>query len=169
MKNMCIVVALLGVLVLRADAGDVADDQKAIEGTWSVVYAVIDGNQAPAEGLKGVEAVVLGEKLTLGKDGKTGNAWQYRLDSSKMPKTINIVIETLKLSKEGDAVINGREKMAGIYELKGDELKIAWSKGTPLAEDAKDPLEADKLALRPSSFEHSPNVAGVLILKRVRK
>ena len=167
MKILCIAFFLIGLMFPRADAGDVADDKKAIQGTWSIIYAFAEGKRLPAEEIKEVEIVILADKLTLGK--ANGREWQYRLDSSKKPKAINLVIETSKLSKDGNSVIVAKEKLAGIYELKDDELRIAWSKGIPLKKDAKDQLEADKSAVRPSSFEHGPDVEGVLMFKRVRK
>jgi hypothetical protein len=75
----------------------------------------------------------------------------------------------LKLRTGGDAVESVAERLLGIYELKGDELKIALSKGVPVQKTAKEQEEADKNVKRPSSFDHGPDTENVLILKRVAK
>ena len=155
--------------VVAASAGDVAEDKKTIQGTWSIVYAVFEGKQVPAAEIKKAEIVIAAEKLTLREKGKEGNVWQYTLDPSKKPKTIDVIVKTFKLRPGGEAVELLMEKMVGIYDLKGDDLRIALSKGISLKKDAKDQIEADKSVVRPSSFEHGPNVAGVLILRRTAK
>jgi uncharacterized protein (TIGR03067 family) len=149
--------------------GEPMGDNKSIQGTWSVFYAVFEGKRVPRAEIQKVEIVITAGKISLGEKGKESNVWRYQLDSSKKPKSIDVVLKTFKLRPRGDAVEVVMEKMLGIYELKGDDLRIALSKGISMTKDPKDQPEADKSIMRPSSFEHGPNVVGVLMLKRTGK
>jgi uncharacterized protein (TIGR03067 family) len=126
----------------------------------------------PAEEIKNVELIISEEKIAgrqKGKDPGNDIEWSYKLDPSKKPKTIELVMKTFKLKPGGQAVELVTQKMLGIYELKDNELRIALSKGIPLKADPREQLEAEKSVKRPTSFEHSPDLDGVLILRRTGK
>jgi uncharacterized protein (TIGR03067 family) len=164
----------LGVILLTAGAfaGAPAEDKKSIQGTWTIVYGFFEGKRMPAEEIKNVELVIGAEKIVgrqKGKDEGNDNEWSFKLDPSKKPKTIDLVIKSFKVKPGGQAVELVTQKMIGIYELKDNELRIALSKGIPLKKDPKEQLEAEKSVARPKSFEHSPDLDGVLFLKRTTK
>src|SRR5262245_25978109 len=92
-----------------------ADDQKDIQGIWKIEKAVRGGKEMPAEEK---------DKVTLEfKDGKAivheGNKdkpAEITLDPTTKPKNITI-------KPEGE-----NKEHLGIYELKGDTLKICFSR-----------------------------------------
>jgi uncharacterized protein (TIGR03067 family) len=174
MRTRMIGLTSLGVILLAAGAfaGAPADDKKSIQGTWSIVYGFFEGKRMPAEEIKYVELVISAEKILgrqKGKDEGNDNEWSFKLDPSKKPKNIDLVIKTFKVKPGGQAVELLTQKMIGIYELMDNELRIALSKGIPLKKDPKEQIEADKSVARPTSFEHSSDLDGVLILKRTGK
>jgi len=131
----CLVLALCGaVQVLGAETVN----PKAIEGVWSCVEAVNNGNKLPAE-----KAAQL--KLTLtDKQFKTQLGEQvlfdstYTLDASKTP------VEIEMLGNEGD--LKGKPAL-GIIELKGGTLTLCYV------------MPGGK---RPKGFESQPGLMAVL-------
>jgi len=108
---------LIAVVVVAAPAPDAKDDNKLIQGKWSVVSIEHGGEKEPADDIKKYKIVIDGNAFTA-NDGKKDEKATIKLDPDKKPKTIDITPE-----KDG-----GKEKIAGIYELKGDELKICFGK-----------------------------------------
>jgi uncharacterized protein (TIGR03067 family) len=118
-----LVVALaFGFLVsagLAEDKG--ASDQKKIQGTWTVVSGERDGKPIPEEKTKSVRVTFAGDQVTLAH-GDESNKHTFKLNSSKNPKEIDVDFD----GKPG----------LGIYELKGDTLKIAHGEmGSPRPKD----------------------------------
>jgi uncharacterized protein (TIGR03067 family) len=165
--------AILSTVFSLAVLGGETDEKKLIDGTWSITYAFLDGKQAPADELKKGEVVISAGKLIFRAKGKTDkndrNVWKFQVDPSKKPKTFDVRLTKHELRPGGDAVETFDARFLGIYELKAGELKIAFSKGVPVEKTADEQEEADKKVKRPTSFEHGPDVAGFLILKRVEK
>jgi uncharacterized protein (TIGR03067 family) len=108
------VLAVLAIgLLVAADKAkeDAKDDQKGIQGTWTVVSIEQGGQKEPEDKVKDA-------RITFGADGKAhlkhgdkAKELTYELDSTKKPKQI-----TLK----GD---DGKT-MQGIFKLDGDDLTL---------------------------------------------
>jgi RNA polymerase sigma factor (sigma-70 family) len=148
---------LLGVILVLAGGGflvwqvaaqppepqtPAAKDREALQGTWKVVDAQVNGqaiNAQEQEMIKGKPFVFAGNKLTA-----KGPA-EFRLDATKSPREIDIV------PAEGPETEKG-QTFRGIYDLKGDDLRIAF----------QSPNQA-----RPKAFDE----AGVMVLtlKRQKK
>jgi RNA polymerase sigma factor (sigma-70 family) len=119
-----------------------AKDREALQGTWKVVDAQINGKDIDAqeqEMIKGKPFVFEGNKLTV----KVPT--EYRLDATKTPREIDIV------PTEGPENEKG-QTFRGIYDLKGDDLRIAF----------QGPTQA-----RPKSFDEAG--AMLFTLKRQKK
>ncbi len=105
---------LTAVLVLAAPAPEKKDDE-TIQGTWKVVSMDRGGEKAPEDRIKGVTFVITDGLITI-KDPKREEKANFKLDPTKNPRTIDITPE------------KGKEEMVrGIYELKGDSLKICFN------------------------------------------
>jgi len=99
------IVLLTTAVVVRADD---KDELKKLEGTWEVTALIGDGKELP-EGK--------GNKLAI-KDGKmTGFGPELKLatDATQKPKWLNMTF-----TRDG-----AEQTINGIYELDGEELKIA--------------------------------------------
>ena len=144
----------------KADKGEAA--KKALpelQGTWLIESAVYDGNECPKELVKKSKVTFAGDKCTekpslVLKDGKfqlgDGYTVPVQVDNSKTPKWIDFIVE-----------FDGKKTASqGIYELKGDELKICY-RGS--AGDGSEPN-------RPTKFTSKAG-AGLylLVLKREGK
>jgi uncharacterized protein (TIGR03067 family) len=118
-----------GLLVLerKKDAQQPGADEKLVQGNWKVVAMVRNGRAMPEEQFKETPITWRfdGKNATMTRGSRTSEA-AYSLDAPK--KHISIT------PKEG--VDDGRG-MKGLYELKGDTLKIAYRIG----ENAKTPPE----------------------------
>jgi uncharacterized protein (TIGR03067 family) len=108
-----------GVLVAaeapKEDAGK--KDLKAMQGTWEAVSHEEDGRKATEEERKKaqVRLVVKGDEYTISFGKTVGGKGTLKLDPGKKPKQIDVVL--------GDGPFKGKA-MLGIYELKGDELRV---------------------------------------------
>jgi uncharacterized protein (TIGR03067 family) len=123
---------LLGGMILlvflgTAGAEDKADaklDAAKIVGSWSYVSAVRDGAKVDADRLKDGTVKITKETITLENDmGKF--VIKYKLDTKKSPAQLEMEIT------EGPQGVGA--KAAGIIELKGEELKLAY---IPMGEEA---------------------------------
>jgi uncharacterized protein (TIGR03067 family) len=105
---------LMAAIVLAAPVPD-KKDTDLIQGKWSLVSFERGDESKPAEEIKKVKITFDGNILTI-NDGDKDDKATFKIDPDKKPKTIDITPE-----KEKD-------KVAGIYELKGDDLKICFGK-----------------------------------------
>jgi uncharacterized protein (TIGR03067 family) len=127
-------------------------DRKRLEGTWSVVSAVVPGApQEIVDGVKRAKFTFRGTKVLNGDRKPSGEAESadYHLDPTKDPKEIDFP------SPGG----GGKQDRStpGLYQLTGDELKLCLGIGTV----GKDGLG---IVARPKSLD-DPQGA-LLILKR---
>ena len=124
--------------VLQAPA---KKDRDALQGTWNVVDAQVNGQAINADELaniKGKPFVFKGDKLIGHGEG------DYTLDASKTPKQMDFI------PREGAE--GGKDKtFSCIYELKGDDLKITF-------------VGPDQA--RPKTFDEAGAMA--LVLKRAK-
>jgi uncharacterized protein (TIGR03067 family) len=91
-------------------------DQTNMQGTWKVIEAWESGKQISVEKVAGIVVVIKGNQLTLEQGGNVLEKENIVLDASQTPKHID-----LKSGQRDDL-----EPKPGIYELKGDELRICF-------------------------------------------
>ena len=103
-------------LVMAVSAQD--RGAEGLQGTWKLISGEADGKALSEKDLKGGKLVFKGDMYTVtlaGKDTVTGT---QKLDPTKEPKTIDIT----------DASGPNKGKTCqGIYELKGDEFRVAFA------------------------------------------
>jgi RNA polymerase sigma factor (sigma-70 family) len=103
-------------------------DLETLAGTWNIDTMGSGDQSLPKELMKGYKFVFAGNKLTweaaismtktAGQISVIDGAFpcDFKIDPSKMPKEIDITMH----QKQGDRT------MLGIYEIKGDELKVCY-------------------------------------------
>jgi uncharacterized protein (TIGR03067 family) len=128
MRKMNILLALATLLVLTTlaagllaaddkDKGTAEDkDKAALKGKWEPTASESGGNKDDESEYKQFRVIFDGDKFTILKGGEQHMKGTFKLDVSQTPKRIDMTIE------EGDGDTKGKS-LAGIYELKGDELK----------------------------------------------
>jgi uncharacterized protein (TIGR03067 family) len=115
MMSLGITMSLVAGLLIGADA---PKDQDALQGTWKLASGEADGKALAEKELKGGQLVLKGNRYTVKLAGKGTVTGMQKLDSTKDPKTIDIT----------DASGPNKGKTClGIYELKGDEFRVAFA------------------------------------------
>src|SRR5262245_9754138 len=119
MRTPCLCVFAIALLAAGGTAlgGGDKDDLKKIQGTWKFVSQEMDGKATPAEKLAKMTSTFKGDKWTVREDDTVLQAGTHKFDSSKKPGHIDAVVT------EGEGKGN---KMLGIYELKGDKMKVCF-------------------------------------------
>lgn len=105
-------------LVLLSTSALSADDKKdtdAFQGKWKIASIEVNGEKVEPERLDKAVLTITGDERVLKDDDKVVSRSKYKLDSSKNPKTIDIIVS------EGS--LKGRT-LKGIYEIKGDSHTI---------------------------------------------
>ncbi len=130
-----------------------ADDSKNIQGIWRIVSA--DGpDKVPPDALKKLSIKITADRIVFQSEGKEISAATYKLNPKK-PAEIDLVVKVL--IDKVQFVAASDEPRLGIYELKGDDLKIcvalALNKKTPNPE------------ARPTELKATGDI-GILTLKR---
>jgi uncharacterized protein (TIGR03067 family) len=110
------VLMLLPVARLRAD--DAKGQDKDLQGTWELVKAVHDGQDAPPPEKGEHSAIIEGDTLTL-KMGDEVHKCTITVDASKTPHTMDVVL------LDGD---DKGKTIKILYEIKGDELHVCHGK-----------------------------------------
>jgi uncharacterized protein (TIGR03067 family) len=90
---------------------------KKIQGTWKFIAQTMDGKSKSAEELANTNITFKDNKWTVRVDGKVVQAGTHKFDPTKKPGHVDAV------------VTQGEDKdntMLGIYELKGDKLKVCF-------------------------------------------
>jgi RNA polymerase sigma factor (sigma-70 family) len=108
--------ALLGsgavALLYRAQAGEPKSDQERFQGAWQAVSLEREGPPAAADYVKSMKVVFAANQVTLQAQGQGGNqVGSFQIDPAGRPKTIDIIM--------GD-----QARLAGIYEVEKDTLKL---------------------------------------------
>lgn len=129
----CTLPALLLCLFLPAGAVSQGEgtkkDQDALQGTWTFSEFVANGRPIPDEARQGLKLVFQGDKASLGAGNEADRRnFVFKLDPTKQPRTIDM---TAQEGTYKDKVVQG------IYELKGDELKLCL----PNKDDVPRPTE----------------------------
>jgi uncharacterized protein (TIGR03067 family) len=112
----CFLLALCTLFLLtEGDDGKPSEkDLKLLNGTWKVVSMVHNGKDIPNAEDHGI--TFDGENVTIKEPNGGSKGKCTRLDPTKDPKEID-------LTPDG-----GGKKLQGIYELKGDELKLCLTR-----------------------------------------
>jgi uncharacterized protein (TIGR03067 family) len=138
---------LISVSAVAVQEDDIKKELAKMEGAWQVASGVEDGQPSPDRLVEIVKFVFKGDKLTLTGDDKLMKIGPIglKIDPSTTPKCIDLKIETGELKDTA---------FEGIYECKGDELKLCVIRGT---------------GNRPLEFESKAGSNRVLfVLKRVK-
>jgi uncharacterized protein (TIGR03067 family) len=103
-------------LAMTAFAGAAPRDAKDIQGTWVPVKAEIGGEPMKSEFLTNTVMKLDNGKYVVTVAGSPDKG-DYTIDAGSKPKTIDI---------NGAEGPNAGKKITGIYELKGNTLKICY-------------------------------------------
>ncbi len=140
------VLAFAGFTAARANDDEAKKELKALQGTWKVVAAEHDGD--PLERIVGGTLVIKENNFTIKTAGGTEMKGDLVLDPAKKPKHINLAHQEGLLKDK---------TWQGIYELKGDTLKLCYA-------------EADSEKERPTEFKTLKKSQLLLVeLKREKK
>jgi len=93
------------------------DVLKKLQGTWKFVSQEREGKPRPREELAKQTITFARDKWTVRRDGKVVQAGTHKFDPGRKPAQVDAV------------VTDGEDKgstMLGIYELKGDTLKVCF-------------------------------------------
>jgi uncharacterized protein (TIGR03067 family) len=90
---------------------------KKIQGTWRFIAQDIDGKPRPAEQLTNLIIQFAGETWTIRDNNKIIQGGVHKLDPTKNPNQVDAKVTVGE--DKGSA-------MLGIYELKGDTLKVCF-------------------------------------------
>lgn len=131
-----VLAALLAVAVI-AD-----DDQKAFQGTWTIVGQKKGDSKEP---VTGPTVVFEGDKYQIKRGDKVLEEGTFKLDGSKSPKQIDVTVT------EG---VDKGTKLHGIYEIEGDSMRAAVG-----------PTDKD----RPARYDGLPEGVRAFVLKREKK
>jgi uncharacterized protein (TIGR03067 family) len=123
MRSKCLWVVVLAALAAggtspgdeRKDAG--GDVLKQIQGTWKFVSQEADGKPRTKDELAKQTITFEGDKWMVHRDGKVIQAGTHKFDPDQKPPQVDAVVT------EGEDKGN---TMLGIYELKGDTLKVCF-------------------------------------------
>ena len=147
--NRLVLVAAMTMGLSWAGADDAPKDAaakelKAFEGKWQVTGISEGGKADPAESVKELSVVIAGDKMSVFEGKEKAKEYIISLDPTKTPKQIELVAD-------GEA----KKKAGGIYEFKGNTLKICVD-------------EAGKV--RPTGFEGGTEQKtwSVITLERVK-
>jgi len=110
MRLLSSMVVACGLLVIVAHAEEKKNDKDALQGSWMAVSGTEDGKAMAADKIKDAVVTFKGDKLVL-KHGGQESEHTFKIDSSKNPKEMDVDFD----GKPG----------RGIYELKGDTLRVA--------------------------------------------
>jgi uncharacterized protein (TIGR03067 family) len=101
-------------------------DKELLQGSWKAVSGERDGEKMSEAQLKNWEEMVFKDD-TFTREGSEKKDGTFALDPQKDPKEID-----LNLTVKGQAAT-----WPGVYELKGDTLKLALKPGRPTALESK--------------------------------
>jgi uncharacterized protein (TIGR03067 family) len=98
--------------MVNAHAEGGKKDKELLQGAWETVGMSVGGKGMPKELFQDQIMIFKGDKIISKSKGQPDDESDYTIDDSKNPKQIDVI-----------AKLKG--KVRGIYELKGDTLKIA--------------------------------------------
>ena len=148
-RGMAMILALGFFAAVTANAQEdaVKQEMKKLQGNWVRIYVEADGKKSD-DGKKEP-----GQAITLTINGDKYDGETFKLDPAKNPKHINVST----VDDKGKAMT-----LPGIYELKGDVLKLCF----PFPFEGK----FDKIGKRPTEFGSKPGGNDVLeVYQREKK
>jgi len=101
-----------------APVGDISGDLRKLQGIWRIVEAEYDGKKEPDEETHKYSWSFRNSEYTVLLNGKFAEAWDVKLGSNGLYKTID---STGSVSKGFAA-----RKVTGIYEISGNTLRICY-------------------------------------------
>ena len=147
-RVLCIFTVCLFVAGIAAAGDKSANDAKDLQGVWQAVDLEANGEKSPADQVKELKIVFKGDEVFVVKPSGEDPKNKFKLDSSKTPKTIDVI------------PIDGSDKgtiHAGIYSLKKGRLTLC------INIFGKDP------ALRPTEFKtKASDGVGLITLERAK-
>jgi uncharacterized protein (TIGR03067 family) len=135
--------AAVGLISAISVAQDAEADKKAMQGTWTVLTAVRNGKKRPDDQIAKMKLVIQGDVATI-HTGDRGEPARLSLDPSKTPKAVDIRPGKADENKDKEG-----KAFPGIYEINGDNLKIAWKRDS-----------------RPTDFKEEGEGVFLFVLKR---
>lgn len=99
-------------VLLLAFVATGGDDGARLKGKWRIIERVSDGRSMPADELKKIEVVIDADMITV-TIGDRVEKYPYTLDPKAKPPAIDL-----------RSIDGKKQAMPGIYELKGDTLRI---------------------------------------------
>ena len=147
-RVLCVFAACSFIVVNAAADDKSANDAKELQGVWQAVDIEANGEKSPDDQVKELKIVFKGDEIFVVKPSGEDPKNKFKLDSSKTPKTIDVI------------PIDGEDKgtiHAGIYSLKKGRLTLC------LNIFGKDP------ALRPTTFKtQARDGVGLVTLERAK-
>jgi uncharacterized protein (TIGR03067 family) len=124
-----------------------ADPDRDLQGTWIATSAEIDGKPVERDMVNKTRFIFQGEKLLIPHETVKGQEveFTYKIVPDKSPKQIDIV---MAFQSSG-----AKKTMAGIYEVKGDQLKFCYENG-------------GKAENRPTKFATNKDQEVLIVFKR---
>jgi uncharacterized protein (TIGR03067 family) len=91
-------------------------DLEGLQGTWSLVSALEDGNSLAGDKVKETTIIIKDDTFRFPQlaEDATSKAGTFNLDATKTPKQM-------------DTISTEKEVMLGIYELEGDSYKVCFA------------------------------------------
>jgi uncharacterized protein (TIGR03067 family) len=140
-----VVLVAVAWLASAAGVGRAADaDKDELQGVWVATSMEINGEPAPAREVEHTRFTFKGQKLLVrhSKDAGKEEEGTFTADPKKSPKHLDITLKNKTLH--------------GIYDVKGDELKVCYETG-------------DKRENRPTRFATNKQEELVLIVFKRQK
>ena len=108
-----------GLVFVGFSAGQdaVKKEMTLLEGDWSMVSGMADGQEMPKERVKGGKRVAKDGETTITMAGQVYFKAKFKIDPAKKPKTIDYTMT------EGPT--KGKTHL-GIYEINGDTVKFCF-------------------------------------------
>jgi uncharacterized protein (TIGR03067 family) len=137
-------ILLIAAIVVGGDVDAIRRDRAALQGVWRVTASEQGGEKVPAEDLKDLYLIFLGDAIHIREGGKSEEKFAFTLDPTKKLKEMDL---TIRFGPN-----KGRIDRA-IYDLDGNRLRIC--------------IQGDKDAPRPRDF--STRAGGKLWLVVLQK
>lgn len=142
MRAHLLLAGVAGLLVVAVKAQ--ADDLKALQGTWSPISAILNGQKFPAEMLQTISLIISDHTYRVTVNDQT-DAGTFKLNVHKKPREMDL---------SGTEGPNKDQTILCIYEVSGDWLRVCYTL------DGKE---------RPKEFQAEPGSGQFLaIYKRVK-
>jgi uncharacterized protein (TIGR03067 family) len=120
-RNCTVFLGLLATSVCATGAVDdeaAKDELKRHQGAWIATSSTFDGQKAPEDVVRSIKRIVSDDHVVWERDGKRFAGSKIVLDSTREPKTIDVI---------PDGGRNRGERIPGIYKLEGDMLAICMA------------------------------------------